>query len=136
MNSSENLLNFDRIQYLLNPDQFNDVKITIVGLGSGGTPVCDHLTMNGIRRWDLYDFDTLDDINLVKHPRRRSELGKPKVDIQKNWIMDRNPNAVVNAFQENVMHSDHFIQSVRNSNLVLSCPDKKSVREYIKTTTK
>lgn len=126
-----NTLMFDRIQYLLNPEFFNDTKITIVGLGSGGAPICDNLTMNGIRNWDLYDHDTLDAVNLVKHPRRRKDLGRLKVDIQKEWILDRNPKSKVNVFPEDVMNSDDFLKSVKSSSLVLSCPDTKSVREFV-----
>ena len=124
-------LDFDRITYLLNPEQFADKRITIVGLGSGGTPVCDHLVMNGIRIWELYDPDSLETENLVKHPRMRKDLGKLKVDIQKEWIEDRNPNAEVEAFAEDVMKSTNFIESVRRSDIVLSCSDKKSVREFV-----
>ena len=57
-------LDFNRIEYLLNPERFRDVRITIVGLGSGGAPVCDHLTMNGIGNWELYDPDVLSEKTL------------------------------------------------------------------------
>jgi len=129
MNNSS--LDFDRIKYLLNPEQFNDICITVVGLGSGGTPACDHLVMNGIRQWELYDPDTLDSVNMVKHPRMRKDLGRLKVDIQKEWIEDRNPEAEVKTFAEDVMKSTNFIASVRRSTLVLSCSDKNSVREFV-----
>jgi len=131
MNEHDSYLDFDRIKYLLNPEQFNDVCITVVGLGSGGAPACDHLVMNGIRKWELYDPDTFDSVNLVKHPRMRKDLGKLKVEIQKEWIMDRNPDAKVNVFAENVMKSDNFRKSIRHSSLVLSCSDKNSVREFV-----
>lgn len=131
MKEKNSSLDFDRITYLLNPEQFADKCITIVGLGSGGSPVCDHLVMNGIRIWELYDPDTLESENLVKHPRMRQDLGRLKVDIQKEWIEDRNPNAEVKAFAEDVMKSSNFIESVRRSSLVLSCSDKKSVREFV-----
>lgn len=124
-------LDFDRIEYLLNPEKLQNKRITVVGLGSGGAPVCDHLTMSGIRLWDLYDPDILEPVNLVKHPRLRKELGKPKVEIQKDWILDRNPTAEVETFVEDVMDSENFTGSLRQSDLVLSCPDKRSVREYI-----
>jgi molybdopterin/thiamine biosynthesis adenylyltransferase len=126
-----NSLDFNRIEYLLNPEQFKDIQLTIVGLGSGGTPVCDHLTMNGIRKWDLYDFDVLGEENLVKHPRMRRDLNRPKVEIQKEWIVDRNPNALVKAFAEDIFHSSNFRESVQKSDLVLSCTDTKSAREFI-----
>jgi len=131
MNQDNLTLDFERIKHLLNPKEFENTRITIVGLGSGGAPVCDHLTMCGIRIWDLYDPDILDPVNLVKHPRMRKDLGKPKVQIQKEWILDRNPNAKVEIFQEDVMNSNHFIQSVSQSKLLLVCPDKKSVREFV-----
>ena len=115
MKEQNSLLDFDRITYLLNPEQFADKRITIVGLGSGGTPVCDHLVMNGIRIWELYDPDSLETENLVKHPRMRKDLGRLKVDIQNEWIEDRNPNAEVEAFAEDVMKSTNFIESVRRS---------------------
>ena len=129
--NNNSMLDFDRIEYLLNPEQLKDIRVTIVGVGSGGAPVCDHLTMNGIRQWDLYDSDVLSGVNLVKHPRLRKDLNRPKVEIQKEWILDRNPNAVVNAFQEDIFNSESFTKSVRNSDLILSCPDTKSARELI-----
>ena len=124
-------LDFERINYLLNPKELSNKRITVVGLGSGGAVACDHLTMNGIRIWELYDPDTLDAVNLVKHPRMRRDLGKYKVDLQREWINDRNPEADVLAFKEDVMESDSFSDSIRHSDLVLSCPDKKSVREFV-----
>lgn len=124
-------LDFARIEYLLNPQEFENVRVTVVGLGSGGAPVCDHLAMNGVRLWHLYDPDTLDAINLVKHPRMRRDLGRPKVEIQRDWIMDRNPDSSVEVFVEDIMTSSNFLESVRSSDIVLSCPDKKSVREFI-----
>jgi len=130
-NKTNESLDFDRIEYLLNPEILREKRVTVVGLGSGGAPVCDHLTMNGVRLWHLYDPDALEPVNLVKHPRLRVELGKPKVNIQRDWILDRNPGAEVEAFVEDIMESDHFLDSIQNSDLVLSCPDKKSVREYI-----
>lgn len=124
-------LDFNRIESLTNPEQFKDIRVTIVGLGSGGAPLCDHLVMNGIRHWELYDPDILSPENLVKHPRMRSDLGRLKVDIQKDWIEDRNPHAKVNVFAEDVTKSESFRNSIQASDLVLSCSDKKSVREFV-----
>ncbi len=131
MTTQKGELDFDRIHYLLNPEQFAKTRVTIVGLGSGGAPVCDHLTMNGIRNWDLYDPDVLDGVNLVKHPRLRKELNRSKVEIQKEWILDRNPSAQVKIFCEDVMSSTGFLTSLQESDIVISCPDNKGVREYI-----
>mgnify|MGYP002752970836 CR=1 FL=1 len=118
-------LNFDRIRYLFNPEIFNEIKITAIGLGSGGAPIVDSLVMNGIQNWDLYDMDTLDDVNLIKHPRMRKDLGKDKVVIQKEWIMDRNPLANVKIFNENIE------ESIKNSDFVLICTDNEATRYFL-----
>ncbi len=131
IDSNHESLDFNRINYLLNPAQFKKIKITVVGLGSGGAPVCDHLTMNGFRNWDLYDPDCLEAINLVKHPGMRKDIGRPKTAIQQEWILDRNPGARVQSYVEDVMLSENFSTSVQTSDLVLSCPDQKSVREFV-----
>ena len=124
-------LDFDRINHLLNPDFLADKRVTVVGLGSGGAPVCDHLAMNGVRQWSLFDPDVLEPVNLVKHPRQRQDLGRPKVDVQADWLLDRNPESAVDTYQEDVMESQSFRNCVTASDVVLACPDKKSVREFI-----
>jgi molybdopterin/thiamine biosynthesis adenylyltransferase len=124
-------LNFERVSHILSPEYLQDKKVVQVGLGSGGAPVCDHLVMNGVRRWDLFDPDTLDDVNLVKHPRMRADLGRYKVEIQREWILDRNPDVQVFAHSEDVFSSGHFRECVRTSSLVLCCADKPDVRLFV-----
>ncbi len=124
-------LDFDRIGYLFDPGLFLNKRVTVVGLGSGGAPACDHLTMSGVRCWELYDPDTLDAINLIKHPRMRRDVGRYKVEIQKEWILDRNPAASVETYEEDVMTSATFAESVGRSDLVLSCSDDRGVREFV-----
>jgi len=124
-------LDSSRIQHLISPEFISSKKVTVVGVGSGGFPCCQHLTMIGIRNFDAYDPDNLQPENLVKHPALRQDLGKDKVQILKEWVEDRNPEAKVNAFVEDVMISPNFLDSLKDSDLVLSCSDKKSIREFI-----
>ncbi len=124
-------LDFARIAHLLEPEHLADKLVVQVGLGSGGAPVSDHLTMNGVRRWDLFDPDVLEPVNLVKHPRQRKDLGRLKVEIQREWILDRNPGAEVNAYAVDVMSADSFPRSVEQSSLILCCADNKDVRQFV-----
>jgi molybdopterin/thiamine biosynthesis adenylyltransferase len=87
--------------------------------------------MNGVRHWDLFDPDKLDDPNLIKHPRRRADLGRFKVEIQREWILDRNPQAKVSAQPYDVLVAESFEERVRESSLVLCCVDKKDVRQFV-----
>lgn len=124
-------LDFSRIEHLLSPEALGKKIVLQVGLGSGGAPVCDHLTMNGVRNWILYDLDTLQSVNLVKHPRLRTDLGRAKVDIQREWIMDRNPEAAVTVRSEDIFQATEFDEFAERADLILCCADSKAVRLYI-----
>jgi molybdopterin/thiamine biosynthesis adenylyltransferase len=124
-------LEFDRIQYLISPESLAGKVVVQVGLGSGGAPVCDHLTMNGVRRWFLYDPDRLEPLNLIKHPRGRSDLGRLKVDIQRDWIVDRNPEAEVTVRPQDVFKAEELRQDLSGADLVLCCADKRAVRLFL-----
>ncbi len=125
------MLRFDRIQHLISPPDLSGKVVCQVGVGSGGAAVNDHLTMNGVRRWRLFDPDSYDDVNLVKHPRMRAQIGRPKVNNQKEWILDRNPGAEVEIYSEDVLSSPNLNQAVQGSDLVLSCSDRQEVRLFV-----
>src|SRR5690349_8624911 len=90
------VLDRQRIRHLTG-DSPQRSRVTIIGLGSGGFPVMQHLAMSGWRRFTLIDHDVLEDVNLVKHPARRSDLGRLKADIAAEWLADRNPASEVTA---------------------------------------
>jgi molybdopterin/thiamine biosynthesis adenylyltransferase len=123
-------LNFSRIEHLLSPAVLEGKVVLQIGLGSGGAPVCDHLTMNGVRNWILYDPDTLQDVNLVKHPRSRRDLGRLKVEIQREWILDRNPVAKVTIRPEDIFTADSTHDDVLRSDLILCCVDTRAARLF------
>lgn len=125
------MLDFNRIAHLISPDDLRDKTVVQVGVGSGGAPVNEHLTMNGVRRWVLFDPDQYEGVNLVKHPRLRADIGRPKVEIQKKWILDRNPDAEVEAIAEDAMQSSRFQQAVKSADLVLCCTDTQETRLFI-----
>jgi molybdopterin/thiamine biosynthesis adenylyltransferase len=126
-------LDFSRIEHLLSPKSLEGKVVLQIGLGSGGAPVCDHLTMNGVRNWILYDPDTLQDVNLVKHPRHRRDLGRLKVEIQGEWISDRNPEAKVTIRPEDIFKADNIDRDLLATDLLLCCVDTRAVRLFVNT---
>jgi molybdopterin/thiamine biosynthesis adenylyltransferase len=127
------MLRFDRIQHLISPAELHDKRVVQVGVGSGGAAANDHLTMNGVRRWTIFDADSYDEVNLVKHPRRRAALGKLKVNNQRDWILDRNPGAEIDIHAEDVLSSKNFLPAVQQADLVLCCVDTQEVRLFVNT---
>lgn len=108
-------------------------RLTIIGLGSGGFPVMQHLAMSGWSRFTLVDFDTLDPVNLVKHPARRADLGRLKVDIGAEWLADRNPQCEVTTMPANILElSDGELEKLaQDSDLIVSATDRNDVRHVI-----
>src|ERR1035437_7135692 len=89
-------LDFDdqRIRHLTGGGPQNS-RIVVVGLGSGGFPVLQHLAMSGWRRFTLIDPDQLESVNLVKYQGLRNDQGRMKMDIAAEWLAERKPHIQV-----------------------------------------
>ena len=129
--SGGDTLDMDRIDHLVEPNQARDATVVVVGLGSGGFPVMQQLAMSGVRRWHLFDPDTLDGVNLVKHPALRAELGTAKVDIAARWLRDRNPNAVIHGHVEDSRTSAALEAAIQDADLVVVAVDNRGSREQL-----
>lgn len=126
-----NALDTQRIDHLINSSEAASKEITVVGLGSVGANVVQQLAMCGIRRWNLFDPDQLEPVNLVKHPAGRSQIGRQKVDITYDWLRDRNPDAHVRAFAEDARRSSAFNTALINADLVICAVDDPASRSWI-----
>ena len=127
-------MDIKRIRHLIDVEALKDKKITIVGLGSLGFPVMQSLVMSGVSNFVLIDRDELEDLNLVKHPAMRKDIGRMKNDIAKEWILDRNPNATVECINLDIMQQssqDVLESSISTSNLVLCATDTKGTRIHV-----
>ena len=120
-----------RISHLLSPDSLEGKTLMIVGLGSLGFPAMQHLAMSGVHRWVLVDFDTYEEDNLVKHVGMRSDLGRLKIDVAKDWIVDRIPNAQVECLAINITTNDgkkSLRNALKKSDVMMVTTDNKNSR--------
>jgi molybdopterin/thiamine biosynthesis adenylyltransferase len=126
-------LDTSRIDHLISNRDVARLRITVAGLGSGGTAVIQQLAMCGVRQWDIFDPDILEPVNLIKHPGMRSQLGMPKTEAIQAWLRDRNPASRVNAHSEDVRKSPEFISAAAESDLIISAVDNQPSRNWINT---
>ena len=90
---TENLIGTDALQKLAG------CHIAVFGIGGVGSYVVEALIRAGVTKIDLIDSDCVDITNLNRQIiALHSTVGKPKVEVMRQRVLDINPNAVVNTF--------------------------------------
>lgn len=67
-------------------------RIHIIGCGSVGSTVAENLARCGVTKMTLWDFDTVEEHNIVNQMFRQQDIGKPKVEALRDILMDINPD--------------------------------------------
>jgi len=80
---------------LLETNILRDKTVLLVGLGTGGGHAAVELAKCGVGRFDLIDADRLTVGNVVRHPGGLSQVGRLKVNVMRDMIYDKNPDAQV-----------------------------------------
>ena len=95
---------FTRTEKLIgkeNVERIHTKKVAIFGLGGVGSFVMEGLARAGIENFILVDKDEIDITKLNRQIiATHKTIGKPKVEVAKNRILEINPNARVEIFQE------------------------------------
>ena len=84
-----------------NVEKLHNKKIAIFGIGGVGSFVLEGLVRAGVENFILVDKDEVDITNINRQIiATYSTIGKPKVQVAKERIMEINPNAKVEIHQE------------------------------------
>ncbi|MCR4790070.1 MAG: tRNA threonylcarbamoyladenosine dehydratase [Treponemataceae bacterium] len=94
---------FSRTEILLGKDSMEILKnarVAVFGIGGVGGHIVEALVRSGIYNIDIIDKDTVSLTNLNRQIiALHSSIGKYKVDVMKERILDINPEAKVNAYK-------------------------------------
>lgn len=94
---------FSRTELLIGTDGLKTLsksKVAIFGIGGVGGYTLEALARSGIGQFDIVDNDKICITNLNRQIYAlRSTVGKYKVDVAKERILDINPNAIVNTYK-------------------------------------
>ena len=94
---------FSRTELLLGGaamERLRNARVAIFGIGGVGGYVAEALARSGIFHLDLIDKDDVDITNINRQIiALHSSVGRPKVDVMKERILDINPEADVHTFQ-------------------------------------
>lgn len=107
------------------PDK-DDARIHIVGCGSVGSTIAENLARCGVTKITLWDFDKVEDHNIVNQMFRQQDVGKLKVDALKDILMDINPE-----MKDTVETKPEGWQGKLMSGYVFLCVDNIELRKEI-----
>lgn len=87
-------MNLNKHLEFLSPSDYKR-QIHIIGVGAVGSRIAEQLTRLGFSNFNIYDFDTVDDINIPNQLYVHKDIGSDKVDAMKQHMLDINPNVQV-----------------------------------------
>ena len=94
---------FSRTELLIGKegiDKLQKAKVAIFGIGGVGSFVVEGLARAGIGKLIIVDYDKYDITNINRQlGALHSTIGKYKVDVMEERILDINPNAIVEAYR-------------------------------------
>ena len=78
--------------------KLNNARVAVFGVGGVGGYVCEALARAGVGRIDIFDRDTVSLSNINRQIiALHSTVGRPKVEVMRERILDINPECQVNA---------------------------------------
>lgn len=81
-------------------ERYKNARVAVFGIGGVGGYVVEALARSGIGTLDLIDNDTVSLTNLNRQIiATHSSIGRYKVDVERERVLDINPDAVVHAYR-------------------------------------
>lgn len=128
--------NINKELYLRTKDIFDDKilnkkRVTIIGLGAIGSEVAKSLAKNGVGHFNLFDMDTFEIGNSIRHAADLYYVGENKVNVVKKLIYRSNPNITVNPYHINILDDCGLLEkSLKESDICIVLTAEDSV-EYL-----
>ena len=118
---------FSRTELLIGKEgveKLQKVKVAIFGIGGAGSFVVEGLVRAGVSNFVLIDNDIISLTNLNRQIiASHKTIGKNKVDVAKERILEINPEAKVNTFQEFFMPDSEKNIITEDLDYVVDCVD-------------
>ena len=105
----------------------NDRSALFIGLGTGGGYAAIELAKCGVGRFALLDPDRLSVGNVVRHPGWMRQVGRLKVHVIRDLILEKNPDAQVAVYPFGIAaeNLDAIRPLVRAANVVICGTDNR-----------
>ena len=110
----------------------NKSKVLVFGVGGVGGYAVEALARSGVGQIDIVDNDTVSISNINRQIiALHSTMGKPKVQVCRERILDINPECKVNAFKTFFLPENSFQFDFSSYDYVIDCIDTISAKVQI-----
>lgn len=122
-----------RVQGIIDTAQLSEKLVTLIGLGSVGSVLALYLAQSSVGRFRLIDMDTLSASNVSRHACDMRYLGRYKTKAVKELLLNRNPKADIETFEEDFLDLPFEIEMKRldGSDLVIASTDSMACQFVI-----
>jgi molybdopterin/thiamine biosynthesis adenylyltransferase len=112
---------------ILETDLLRDKSVLCIGLGTGGAHAAIELAKCGVGNFTLVDRDRLSVGNVVRHPGGISQVGRYKVNVLRDLIREKNPDARITAVPTEVTFAsqDKIKELISHANVVICGTDNR-----------
>ena len=112
---------------LLETSVLQDTSVLCVGLGTGGAHAAIELAKCGVGRFALVDPDRLTVGNVVRHVGGVSHAGRLKVNVVRDFLLEKNPSAQVSVHPVSLAAEslELFTQLVSDAQVVICGTDNR-----------
>lgn len=86
------MMDLSKVYEFFQPEK-DSSRIHIVGCGSVGSTLAENLIRCGVTKLALWDFDTVEEHNIVNQMFRKADVGRKKVEALKDLLVEINPDA-------------------------------------------
>ena len=118
---------FSRTEMLIGNEgmeKLSNAKVAVFGLGGVGSFVCEGLARSGVGNFILVDFDKVDESNINRQLIATvNTIGKYKVDLMKERILEINPDANVEVHREFYMADSEIDIITEDLSYAVDCVD-------------
>ena len=118
---------FARTEKLIGKDNLYKLKnshVAIFGIGGVGGYVAEMLVRAGVGKLTIIDFDKVDKTNINRQIiALQSTVGKFKVDVMKERLLDINPSCVITTFKEKYLPDNRELFFKNNYDYVVDAID-------------
>ena len=105
-------------------EKLRDAKVAVFGIGGVGSFVCEGLARSGIGNFILVDYDKIDKSNINRQLIATVKtIGKYKVDLMRERILDINPDANVEIYKEFYMADSEIDIITQDLSYAVDCVD-------------